>query len=121
MLCFWEDLEQGLGVPVSHRKERAGAWFGGSRACSLRLFSALPSLTCEVSLTKVNSKVLRSSQLVSAGEGRNSARWALALGCPKDLFQHIPKAGRCCKAPARLWAPCCAQCFTCSVHRQGVV
>lgn len=81
MLCFWEDLEQGLGVPVSHRKEKAGAWFTGSRIRILHLFSALPSLTCEVSLTKVNSKVLRSSQLVSAGKGRNSTfrAWALAL------------------------------------------
>lgn len=96
MLCFWEDVEQGPGVPVSHRKGRAGACFGGSRACSLHLFSALPSLTCEVSLTKVNSKVLRSSQLVSAGEGRNSTLWAWALALwdtPRTSSSLSPRLG----------------------------
>lgn len=63
--------------PLSHQKGREGAWF--CRAFSLSLLSALPSLNCEVNLTKVNSKVLRSSQLVSAREGRNSVLWAAAL------------------------------------------
>lgn len=52
------------------KKGREGAWF--CRAFSLSLLSALPSLKCEVNLTKVSSKVLRSSQQVSIGEGRNS-------------------------------------------------
>lgn len=70
--------------------KRAGTCFGSSRTHILLLFSALPSLTCEVSLTKVNSKVLRSSQLVSAGGGRNAAlgTWALPLW---DMLRTCPR------------------------------
>lgn len=52
--------------------------------------SAPPSLNCEVSLTKVNSKVLRSSQLVSAGEGGNPMLW--------DTLGHLPYSS----CPARM-------------------
>lgn len=103
-------MEQGLGVPVSRGKERAGR-FGGCRACTLHQFSALLSLSCEVNLSKMNSKVLRSSELVSAGKGRNST-WSLGAGStghPEDLAQRVPEAGHCCRA---LSSPCCAQHFT---------
>lgn len=118
--------------------KRAGTCFGSSKTHILLLFSVLPSLMCEVSLTKVNSKVLRSSQLVSAGGGRNSTlgAWALALWdtlrtCSRVSLMDkvmLPGAGHCAvpsSPPAAptgralcnsLCAPCrvpCAQDDTC--------
>lgn len=76
---------------------------GQGRAClgqqwrQVGLISLLlpPSLDCEVTLTQVNSKVLRSSQLVSVGAwapGEEAGAAAGALGGTAPLLPSLPSA-----------------------------
>lgn len=110
MLCFWSTWSRDLGSLCPTGK-KAGTCFGSSKTHILLLFSALPSLTCEVSLTKVNSKVLRSSQLVSAGGGRNSTlgTWALSLW---DTLLTCSGVSLRLGDATRCWTLCCAQLST---------